>query len=183
MTHRREDRLCFFSGSKDAAPGEGAGESVEDPNEYATLKKMKNWRQVLSNFHESAFEFQGKIYATIEHAFQAAKIGLVDAEKAKLFSLSSGSSLSRGGGIAARKARKMVILDSTTLAHWDSISSETMARIATAKYAACREAREVLLATAHAQLWHRAPRLRPERFRHLERIRDSRSGFTWNSGP
>jgi hypothetical protein len=50
---------------------------------------------------------------------------------------------------------------------------KSMEDIARAKYKACEEARRVLKATRHSQLWHivlRSPK--PERFVHLEKIRN-----------
>ena len=166
------DVLRFFARSKDAPPGKGVGERVKDPGQYELLARTPNWRHVLSNFHVAPFQYGGLTYRSVEHAFQAAKIALVDPHAAKQFSVESGTVLGeRGDGLDARKHRKMVVLSPTDIARWDSCSQEVMAQIAEAKYAQCPQAREVLEATRDAQLWHAAPRMAPVRFHHLERIR------------
>jgi predicted NAD-dependent protein-ADP-ribosyltransferase YbiA (DUF1768 family) len=168
------DRLCFYSRSADGkAPGKGAGEHVADPRAYRALAGIKGWRKVLSNFHAGApFEFRGRTYRTIEHAFQAAKIAIADPAKAHLFSLDSGDAIGRGDGGVAQKHRKLVRLDGAQLARWDAVKDAVMAAAAEAKYAACAEARRVLCATGAAELWHIVGRgAPPARFAHLERIR------------
>jgi hypothetical protein len=44
------DRLAFFSGSADLAPGKGAHEVVARKEDYRVLAGMKDWRKRLSNF-------------------------------------------------------------------------------------------------------------------------------------
>jgi predicted NAD-dependent protein-ADP-ribosyltransferase YbiA (DUF1768 family) len=163
----KPDKLCFFSRSKEVAPGFGAGEHAPVKNKYAGLPK--DFRKVLSNFHVSPFRYEGKMYNTIEHAFQATKIALQDAKAAETFAMESKSDLSIGGGEAARKNRKMVILSPEALARWEP--ARVMAEIAKAKYDASAAARGVLTATADAQLWHIIPRGQPVRFTHLEQLR------------
>ena len=167
------DRLCFYSGSRDVTAGNGTREQVADPAAYSQLSAFRHWRRVLSNFHESEFEYEGLRYRTVEHAFQAAKIATVNPGKAQEFALESGSELSRGNGLAARRARKMVVLSSPEIAAWDAQSRRAMMRIARAKYAQCPAACDVLSATGRAQLHHILPRrLDMDRFVHLEKLRD-----------
>lgn len=166
------DILCFYSKSKDARPGKGVGEVVEDPAAYAELAAIQDWRRVLSNFHMCPFIFEGHTYNTIEHAFQAAKIALADPEKAAWFTLESGHAIGQGDGLIARKNRKVVILRPNQIVEWNRSSLDVMERAAREKFRACEEARRVLKATGFAQLWHVMPRAAPLRFLHLERIRD-----------
>lgn len=67
---------------------------------------------MLSNFWVADFILNGSTYRTVEHAFQAAKIALVDPSLARAFTLESGSQLAQGDGAAARKERKMALLSS-----------------------------------------------------------------------
>ena len=83
------DMVYFHSRSKDAAPGEGVHEFAKDEKEYDELKKIKDWRKVLSNFHFCPFTYKGYTYNTIEHVYQSQRIGLVCSEKAYLFTLES----------------------------------------------------------------------------------------------
>lgn len=56
------DILCFYSKSKDARPGKGAGETVADPSAYTALAAIKDWRKLLSNFHVAPFVYKGATY-------------------------------------------------------------------------------------------------------------------------
>ena len=170
------DRLCFFSGSADKKPGKGTGEYTFRPADYAELAGLSHWRRTLSNFHVHPFtcDITGEVltYRTVEHAFQAAKIHMVDPEAARAFGVESGTYLgTEGDGLAARKQRKMRRLNEVQLAVWDARSAGVMARAQEAKFRQCPEARRVLLATGTAELWHHVPRGRPVRFEHLERLR------------
>lgn len=168
------DVLAFYSKSSDKPPpGSGAKEHVEDARAYALLARHKGWRRVLSNFHESEFTVGHKRYKTIEHAFQASKIGMVDPARAHEFALDSGSALSRAGAAAARRAgRTAVILTADQLDVWGACSEQVMENVQEAKFSQCDEARRVLLATGDAQLWHIVQRRpMPIRFWSLERVR------------
>jgi ribA/ribD-fused uncharacterized protein len=165
------DKLYFYSKSKDEIPGKGANEHVDVPDDYAELAKIKDWRKVLSNFHVCPFKYQGKTYRTIEHVFQAMKIALADKEKALHFTVESGHEIGQGDGGVAQKNRKLVKLTPQHLAHWDKIKAQVMHDAAVEKYKACTEARKVLKATKCAQLWHIVMRSKPVRFIHLENIR------------
>jgi ribA/ribD-fused uncharacterized protein len=166
------DKLFFYSKSKHIAPGKGANEEVEDATIYADLAKVKDWRRVLSNFHVCPFKYDGHTYNTIEHAFQAKKIALVNPQKALKFTVESGDALGQGDGDAARKNRKAEVLDTKTLATWNAMKSKVMYDASLAKYKACPEAAAVLLATQNAQLWHIVSRSKDhDHFTHLETIR------------
>lgn len=169
------DSLYFYSKSKDAAPGKGAREQVADPKAYAELAGIPDWRKVLSNFHAGEpFSYMGKRWKTIEHAFQAMKLRLVDEDKFHQLSIDSGSEVGLAAdGLAARKKRKWVVLNPEQLARWNAQSDAVMAEIAKAKYAADPHARKVLFATGKAQLWHLVPRGKPIRFEHLEKLRST----------
>lgn len=168
-----EDKLFFYSKSRDVAPGKGANESVTDARSYQDLASFPGWRRILSNFHSAPFEFEGGTYNTIEHVFQAKKIALADSEKARWFTVESGHAIGQGDGEMARKNRKLVVLSAEKLAEWDMLKDTVMERAAVAKYAACEEARLILKATGCAQLWHIVSRGKPVRFEHLEKIRST----------
>jgi ribA/ribD-fused uncharacterized protein len=165
------DTFFFYSKSRDALPGKGVNETVHDPSIYDGLAKIKDWRRVLSNFHQYPFKYEGHTYNTIEHVFQAKKIALADVSKAYKFTVESGDDIGQGDGEMARKHRKLVKLDTTQLKAWNSIKDVVMRSAAIAKYQECTEARRVLLETKDAQLWHIVPRSQPVRFEHLEDIR------------
>ena len=163
-----QDRLYFFSRSKDVAPGRGVNE-IADVKNYLELAKVKEWRKRLSHFDATIpFRFEGATYRTIEHAFQAKKIGLLDPEKAKLFTIESGHEIGLGDGQMAQKNRKLVKLSPELLGQWAQIQPAFLLAVAEAKW---RLDPEVLLLTGDAQLFH-IQRAKPAaRFLHLEKAR------------
>ncbi len=179
-----KDRFCFYSGSAHKDPGFGTGEYLEPfpqaeasngrrlhRNDYLELGKIMDWRKVLSNFAETPFEWQGKRWNTVEHAFQAEKFRPYSGEKYHEFSLDSQSRLSTSSGLTARKQRKWILLDADQLAEWDARKQDVMKSIWSAKFTQNAQARQVLRRTCPAQLWHRAPRMHEERWVDLEEIR------------
>lgn len=180
------DRLVFFSRSGATPPGKGAHERVGQPDDYAKLWLAdRNWRRVLSNFHESPSPFayreagsplDGLRFRTIEHAFHALKFARHHAAEAMRFAVESNDPIALGPAAAARTwGRKLVRLSAEELAEWDATKGDAMARAAECKFAADERARRVLAFTAPAELWHleqnrgRASTL--VRFEHLETLR------------
>ena len=47
-----EDKLIFYSSSKDTEIGKNKNEFINNPDEYSELNKIKNFRRYLSNFHD-----------------------------------------------------------------------------------------------------------------------------------
>lgn len=171
MTDRGGDMLYYYSGSADKIPGSGTNESVSVKGSYSRLRQFPNWRRTLSNFYVGVFSYGGMRYNTAEHAFQGMKISMGDRERALLFSLDSGSELSKGDGNSARSMRKMVTLNSDQLTKWNSTKGQVMREILSAKFTQIPHAGHVLLATHDAQLWHGAPRTPKERQYALEDVR------------
>ena len=150
----QQDILAFYSKSRDVHAGKGASECVETPELYSELNSIADWRKVLSNFHVSTqpFIFNQKTYRTIEHAFQASKIALVDPVKADAFSMESGSVLSvNGTGLDAQKQRKMVLLSKEKLEEWDNIKDAVMRDASISKYSVCELSQKVLKATRNTK--------------------------------
>lgn len=168
-----DDKLYFNSKSKNQDPGKGVNEVISNSEEYTKLAKIKNWRKILSNFHECQFKYRGNTYKSIEHAFQGAKISMVNPEEGFKFTLESGSHIGTGDAEMARKNRKLVTLKKAQIKEWDSIKHNIIAEIAIEKYKVCPEAVNVLKATNNAQLWHIVIRGEPVRFIHLEKIRET----------
>lgn len=166
------DTLYFFSRSKDALPGKGVQEYANDETAYEELKKIKDWRKVLSNFHFHPFTYKGHTYNSIEHVYQSQRIGLVCSEKAYLFTLESGDEIGKGDGLVARKNRNMIKLDKKTIAKWVGMIDDVQYEAALSKYNACADAAKILRATGDAELWHLVSRSKTHlRFTHLERVR------------
>lgn len=164
-----KDKLYFYSKSALVPAGEGANEVAADKTLYESLGT--GFRQVLSNFHMCPFKYEGYTYNTIEHVFQAMKIALADEKEALKFTVESGHAIGQGDGAVAQKNRKLVKLDDKLLNKWHTIKHKIMRDAALAKYQTCPEAAKILKATLGAELWHIVSRKKPERFTHLEEIR------------
>jgi len=167
-----KDQLFFFSKSADKIAGKGTNEKVEDFGKYKELNDIKDWRKILSNFYVAPFVYKNKRWNSVEHAFQSAKIELVDEKKAELFSLDSKHPIGSGDGLIARKNRKLVMLNEDKLREWDMIKSDIMEDILLAKFSQVDLAKKVLLATNNAILLHGTRGMSPQRQRELEKVRE-----------
>jgi len=164
------DTLFFFSKSADKPAGKGKNEHLSNPLEYTVLNHISQWRKILSNFYVAPFRWNNRTWNSVEHAFQSRKIALVDPVRAEWFTLESGHALGKGDGLAARKERKMVLLDDEQLRKWNNMKSKVMENILYAKFSQVELARRVLLATGNAVLLHGA-RGPAERQVELENVR------------
>ncbi len=164
----------YFSKSANSPPGRGVNEEISggEESDYETLSKIPQLRKVLSNFHIGELVYLGKSYKTAEHAFQGHKIALVDKSKGDLFALESRSDIARGDGEVARRNRKLVILLQQDLKQWDDMKEQVMEDIMRCKFSQVSEAKTILLATKHAELWHGSRGIPNTRQRALETVRE-----------
>lgn len=169
----QSDKLCYYSKSKDVKVGKGTNEFINNSSVYKELDKIKNWRQILSNFYTEPFIFEDKIYNSVEHAFQSYKIGLVNKEKADYFTLNSNHPIGLGDGSIAQKNRKLVILNKEQLQHWNKIKHDVMYNITLARIQQSTTYKNILLLTGKAELWHIIVRKGIIRNKYLEELRDS----------
>ena len=166
------DQLFYYSKSADKPAGKGTNEIAVDYNIYKELNKIKDWRKILSNFYVGEFTYDNKIYNSVEHAFQAKKIELVDKDKAYWFCKNSGHIIGIGDGLTARKNRKIVILTSEDLQRWDDIKHKVMEAILLAKFTQISIAKQVLLLTQTAILLHGTRGIPITRQYDLENVRN-----------
>lgn len=103
-----------------------------------SIEKFDDQHEFLSNFHACPIEYEGIVYPTTEHAFQAAK-SLDDTERRKVAAAKTPGTAKRMG--------KMVQLRP----HWDIIKTKVMEDILRIKFAK-PHLRELLKATGDAQL-------------------------------
>jgi ribA/ribD-fused uncharacterized protein len=166
------DQLFFYNKSAHKPAGAGVNEHVVNPEDYLELNAIHDWRKVLSNFYASIFQYDGKSYLTVEHAFQSKKISLVDKEKADWFSVESGHEIgATADGAVARKHRKLVMLDSQNIEKWNQIKKQIMKSIIFCKFTQVPLANRVLLLTRNANLLHGARFVPVERQFELEFVR------------
>jgi len=169
--NKMTDKLYYYSGSADKAPGKGSNEHVNNSTMYVQLSSIKDWRKKLSNFWVAPFELDGHDWNTVEHYFQGNKMGLVDPNRTYEFSLDSGSELGSSDGSAAQKKRKMLLLNADQMATWESTKEEIMVKAMRAKFTQNVDLGVLLINTGNAELWHGAPRVPAVRMHSLEQIR------------
>ena len=165
-----EIQLYFYSGSKNAPPGKGAREKM--PAEYLdeyneSLREFPDFRKMLSNFGEAPFHLDGLDWNSVEHYYQGAKFKKNNPEFYKLFSLNSGSELSKdpnmakayGGKTGKYKGKqvrsKSIVVDED---FFTGRGNQEMFDSQFAKFTQNDNMRRLLLATKDAQLLHTMPR-------------------------
>ena len=168
----QQDKLCYYSKSRNVDAGKGKNEFVNDYSNYEELNKIDNWRRILSNFYVEPFIYEDKTFNSVEHAFQSYKIALVDEIKAGFFTLESGHPIGQGDGSIAQKNRKLVILNKEQLEYWDSIKHDIMTNITKQRILQSETYKNVLQLTLNAELWHVIVRKGIVRNKYLEELRD-----------
>ena len=93
----------------------------------------------LSNFHPSPITFEGIEYATVEHAYQAAKTESLEEKRAIAALTTAGRAKRMGKRVALR-------------ANWESVKVEIMAELVRLKFTSYANLREQLLATGDTEL-------------------------------
>ena len=100
--------LMYYSKSKDLYPGMGSGESIkkERKEDFKELSKIKDWRKKLSNFHIQPFTYDGLTWNSVEHLYQASKFRKNNPDFYKLFSIESGTEISKNPEMAKSAGSK-----------------------------------------------------------------------------
>jgi predicted NAD-dependent protein-ADP-ribosyltransferase YbiA (DUF1768 family) len=166
------DTLFYHSKSANKSAGKGINEYALNYDIYDELNKIKDWRKILSNLYYSEFIYDNKIYNSVEHAFQAKKIEIVDKEKAYCFCKNSGNIIGTSDGIVARKNRKIVIITTEELEQWNKIKDQVMDDVLLAKFTQIPIAKQVLLLTRDAILLHGTRGIPISRQFNLEKVRN-----------
>ena len=173
--YTEDDVLMYHSRSRDAPPGQGAGEQVS-VGDYTELAAIPDWRRLLSNFAASPFALDGLRWQSVEHFFQAQKFRTKAPEHYRSFALDSGSALSAdlGGAVKRAGGRRAMPLTAAERAQWETVKLQEMERALTAKYTQSAPHRAALLATGLAKLTHKPARARYARVEvELMRVRQA----------
>jgi predicted NAD-dependent protein-ADP-ribosyltransferase YbiA (DUF1768 family) len=173
--------VCFSSRSKDGvALGKGTGELLS-PMDNST-QPPPDFRKHLSNFWIAPFMFEGRIWPSIEHAFQAYKFIVNPIPERTADSIWSQFSSAPDAAIARRMGR-LYHLNDAQIAVWDAASPCIMRRLSWAKYFQNPSERAILIATGSAVLMHTVARSPVKvRFVWLERIRAFGPDTTYEEG-
>jgi len=89
-------------------PGKGNGEKIDILNIkiFSKLSEIPEWRRKLDNKYESVFELDGHKWKSVEHYYQANKFKNTNKEFYLLFSLDSGSKISKDVDLAKAAGSK-----------------------------------------------------------------------------
>ncbi len=182
----------FYSGSKNAKPGQGNGESLRDGDQFPELGLEKDWRRTLSNFHESPFCMEIEIlvdgvkkkvarsFASIEHFYQMSKFPQ-HPEFQHLFTLESESIICTTPSLAKMAGGKSGVSKGKILRpkhikadpSFFKDTNHIMSLAQNAKYKQHPRLLRILLMTKDAKLVHFTGRgSRKVLFKNLMRIRD-----------
>lgn len=168
------DKFQFYYKSADKYPGEGAGEFVNNKNDYIELSKIPNWRRVFSSLFLNELVYLDKRYGSFEHAFQAQKFAVNGYNDiAFSFTLDSGSNLGKGSGLDARRARKIVKLNNKELEKWEENRRAIKDELYRIKYSSGLPLK-ILKLTKQAELYSYPPRGKKIRCERLEKIRNDK---------
>ena len=109
---------------------------------------------MLSNFHISEFQLDGKRWNSVEHYFHANKFKTKNPEYYMSFSLDDKSSKINKEPLLAKKAGRKLKLNTDERVAWESMKSDVMKRAQKEKYRTNEYARKILLLTKDAKLMH-----------------------------
>jgi predicted NAD-dependent protein-ADP-ribosyltransferase YbiA (DUF1768 family) len=161
------DVFQFRFTSRPAKPGYGAGERTGG----GTYMLPVNFRQILSNFYLTPIEYKGERYASVEHAFHAAKLKrfgkhALAARFAVGGDVGNGADVKRAGGKNGLYRMTLPEIDV-----WKRESCGILAELWEEKFGRNPALRAVLKETKRAELWHDMGRGKKERWVELEELR------------
>lgn len=109
------------------------------------LNQNKNWRNVASSTHIEPFFFEGAMYNSVGLALVAQKASLVSPELSQSFAVGGSSA-----NAVVREASKSIKLSSTQKDDWETIRSDVLTDIWTARAMQSVALQNVMLATTPA---------------------------------
>ena len=174
----------FYSRSNGKAkPGKGAGEKIDPTRQkdFTNLAQIPDWRKRLSNFWMQQFKVDGKMWGSVEHYYQAAKFKKHNPDFYAMFSLDSGSELSRdpimakGAGGKTGKSRGKQIRKAGVVIDKDFFVTNRheveMKDAMRAKFSQNADLKQLLIETKDAKLLHYVRGAPPVVFNNLMQVR------------
>lgn len=155
----------YYNRSASKPPGKGIGESITEnkKKDYNLLLELDDWRRKLSTHYMKEFECDNKHWASIEHYYQAHKFMEGHPEFAHLFTVESGSEISKNIDMAKAagekngkfKRKQIRPVDITIDERFTKEMQEKVLENAfSCMYRQHPEQRKILLATNRAKLQH-----------------------------
>ena len=155
----------YYIKSASKPPGKGIGETIPEnkKQDYNALAQISDWRRKLSMSYMKEFECDNKRWASIEHYYQAHKFMEGHPEFAHLFTIESGSEISKNSEMAKAagekngkfKRKQIRPVDVTIDERFTKTMQESVLENAyTCMYRQHPEQRKILLATNRAKLQH-----------------------------
>ena len=163
-------------------PGKGSGESIPSDRvkDFVELSKIKDWRKKLSNFWtDNPIKLDGLTWLSVEHYYQANKFKQENPEFYKLFSMESGSDISKdpdlakiAGSKTGKKGtqqlrEKKILMDKD----FDKQKRIIMEKAMYAKFTQHKDLKELLISTRDAKLVHFVRASPPQIFEDLMNVR------------
>jgi len=160
--------LGFYARStKTEKPGKGSHEKLplNRRNDFTTLSQIENWRRKLDDsWTDASFKLDGKRWTSVEHYYQGAKYKKQNPDFCALFSIDSGSDISKdvalakaaGGKTGKDKKNKIVRPKKIEMDpdFYGVRSEEARTDAVRAKFMQNQDLKQLLLATKNAKLIH-----------------------------
>ena len=118
---------------------------MADPSKYADLKIHEGWRRILASSAETPFVWKGLRWKTAEHAY---RVWHLETKNVEAFRSSSDGEMPKASPVPNTTALKEILYE---------------------KFSQNAKAKEILLLTGDAELWHTVPRVH---WTWLEEIRE-----------
>ena len=157
-------------------PGRYTGEKINKSNCVNFLNLNDDWRKKLSNEHSALFNLDGKNWNSVDHYLYGARYKNNNPDFYEMFSLDSGSPISKNHGLAKESSEKKItdlrdrniIVDSD---YFNGRDKKELMNALNSKFTQNKDLLDVLLKTNQAKLQIYVPRSSPIVFHELMKLR------------
>ena len=173
----RHNVLTIYNKSpSNVLPGRYTGEKINKSNCVNFLNLNDDWRKKLSNEHSALFNLDGKNWNSVDHYLYGARYKNNNPDFYEMFSLDSGSPISKNHGLAKESSEKKItdlrdrniIVDSD---YFNGRDKKELMNALNSKFTQNKDLLDVLLKTNQAKLQIYVPRSSPIVFHELMKLR------------
>ena len=173
----RDNVLTIYNKSpSNVLPGRYTGEKINKSNCVNFLNLNDDWRKKLSNEHGAPFNLDGKNWNSVDHYLYGARYKNNNPDFYEMFSLDSGSPISKNHGLAKESSEKKItdlrdrniIVDSD---YFNGRDKKELMNALNSKFTQNKDLLDVLLKTNQAKLQIYVPRSSPIVFHELMKLR------------